>query len=163
MQAAAGGEFDSERLDNDAMCKQLVKGANNTKIHCPSQRSQTTQQSGTRRWNIHDPSAEMNVPNLQYFNISNVFQHLGGLTDAVAQAFINPLPPPSRTVTNVMNNFSRSSEQLHIAETRNFAVGINFWNKVLQNLAAEHAPLSAHHVAIGSGNDDSTKQNCNSE
>jgi hypothetical protein len=121
------------------------------------------QQSGTCCWNIHDPSAEMNVPDLRYFNISNAFQHLGSLMDAIAQAFINLPPPPPCTVTDVMNNFARSSEQLHIAETRNFAVGINFWNNVLQNLVAEHATLSAHHAAIGSGNDDSTKQNCNSE
>jgi hypothetical protein len=157
------GEFDSERLDNNAMHEPLVKGVNNTKNRCPAQCSGTTKQSGTCRRNIHDPIAEMNVPNSRYFNISNAFQHLGSLMDAVAQAFINLPPPPPRTVTNVMNNFSRSSEQLHITETRNFEVGINFWNKVLQNLVVEHATLSAHHAAIGSGNDDSTKQNCNSE
>jgi hypothetical protein len=94
----------------------------------------------------------MNVPNLRYIDISNAFQHLSGLTDAVAQAFVNPPPPPPRTVSNVMNDFARSSEQLHIAETRNFAVGIEFWNNVLQNLVAEHTNmLSSHHSAIGSG------------
>ncbi len=41
------------------------------------------------------------------------------------------LPPPPRTVTNIRNKFSRSSKQLHIAETRHFTVGIEFWNKIL--------------------------------
>jgi hypothetical protein len=159
------GEFDSERLDDDAMREHLVEGVNDTESRRPAQRSRTTQQSGTRRRNIHDPSAEMNVPNLRYFNISNAFQHLSGLTDAVAQAFVNPPPPPPRTVTDVMNDFARSSEQLHIAETRNFAVGIEFWNNVLRNLVAEHTNmLSSHHSAIGSGNVHSTtEQNGNNE
>jgi hypothetical protein len=54
---------------------------------------------------------------------------------------------------------------LHIAETRNFAVGIEFWNNVLRNLVAEHTNmLSSHHYAIGSGNVHSTtKQNGNNE
>ena len=106
----------------------------------------------------------MNVPNLQYINISNAFQHLSGLTDAVAQAFFNLPPPTPRTVTNVMNDFARSSEQLHIAETRNFAVGIEFWNDFLRNLVVEHTNmLSSHHSAIGSGNVHSTEQNGNNE
>jgi hypothetical protein len=122
------------------MREQLVKGVNDTKNHCPAQCSQTTQQSGTCRQNIHDPSVEMNVPNSRYFDISNAFQHLGGLTDAVAQAFINPALPPPHTVTNVMNNFARSSEQLHIVETRNFVVGIIFGTTFSKTLLRSTPP-----------------------
>jgi hypothetical protein len=68
---------------------------------------------------------------------------LGGLSDAVAQAFINPPPPSRRTATNIINDFSKSSAELHIAETRNFTVGIAFWNKALFSDQAE----------IGSSND----------
>jgi hypothetical protein len=82
---------------------------------------------------------------------------LGGLTGAVAQAFINPPLPPQRTVTNIMNDFSRSSKQLHIAETRNFTVGIEFWNNVLCSLVAEHDTLSAEQAAIRYGNVTFTK------
>jgi hypothetical protein len=53
-----------------------------------------------------------------------------------------------------MDNFSKSSEQLHMA--RNFTVGIEFWNNVLCDLVAEHNTLSAEQAAIGSGNVTST-------
>jgi hypothetical protein len=69
-------------------------------------------------------------------------------------------------VTNIRDDFARSSEQLHIAEIRNFTVGIKFWNNVLQNLVAEHSSaLSAQQVEIGSSNDTSTEteQNGNIE
>jgi len=74
------------------------------------------------------------------------------LTDAVAQAFINPPPLPRRTATDIINDFSRSSVELHIAETRNFTVVIAFWNNVLTNLAAEHTTLFADQAKIGSSN-----------
>jgi hypothetical protein len=122
------------------MREQLVEGVNDTKNRHPAQRSRTTQQSGTRHRDIHDPSAEMNVPNLQYFDISNASQHLGGLTDADAQVFIKQPPPPPRTVTDVMNNFARSSEQLHITEMRNFAVGIIFGTTFSKTLLRSTPP-----------------------
>jgi hypothetical protein len=115
------------------------------------------QQNDTHRHNVHDPSA-----NARYFDVSNAFQHLGGLTEAVSQAFLNPPPPPARTVTDITDDFARSSEQLHIAETRNFVVGINFLNNVLQILVAEHSStLSAQQAEIGSGNDTSTEMEQN--
>jgi hypothetical protein len=91
---------------------------------------------------------------------------LGGLIEAVSQAFLNPLPPPACTVTNIRDDFARSSEQLHIAETRNFTVEIDFWNNVLQNLVAKHSSaLSAQQAEIRSGHDTSTEteQNGNIE
>ncbi len=136
------GNFETERLNDDAMQERLVKGIDDAGNHPPSQRSQT-QQNGTRCHNVDNPSAENNLPNARYLSVSNAFQHLGGLTDAISQAFLNPPPPPPRTVTDIMNDFARSSEQLYIAESRSFSVGIEFWNNVLQDFVAEQAALSA--------------------
>jgi hypothetical protein len=69
-------------------------------------------------------------------------------------------------VTDIRDDFARSSEQLHIAETRNFTVGIKFWNNVLQKLVAERSyALSAQQAENGFGNDTSTEieQSCNIE
>jgi hypothetical protein len=101
---------------------------------------------------------DTNEANSRYFDVNNAFQHLGGLTDAVAQAFINPPPPPQRTATDIINDFSRSSAELHIAETRNFTVGIAFWNNILTNLAAEHTALFADQAEIGSSNDGTSNE-----
>ncbi len=79
-----------------------MEGVNDAKIHRPAQHQRTSQQTGTRHYNHHDPSAKMNFPNLRYFDVSNAFQHFGSLTDAVAQAFLNPPPPPPRSMLDVM-------------------------------------------------------------
>ncbi len=113
------GDFETEILGNN------VEGVDDTENRRPAQRSRT-QLNGTRRRNVHNPGADTNEANSRYFDVNNAFQHLGGLTDAVAQAFINPPPPPRRTATDIINDFSRSSAELHIAETRNFTVGIAF-------------------------------------
>ncbi len=140
------GDFETEILGDN------VEGVDDTKNRRPAQRSQT-QLNGTCCRNVHNPGADTNEANSCYFDVNNAFQHLGGLTDAVAQAFINPPPPPRRTATNIINDFSRSSVELHIAETRNFTVGIAFWNNILTNLAAEHNALFSDQVEIGSSND----------
>ena len=85
---------------------------------------------------------------MRYFHVSNAFQHLGSLTDAVAQAFINPPPLPPRTIMDIMNDFTRASDQLYVDEQRNFVMGITFWTNVLNNLVVEQANLAA----IGSSN-----------
>ena len=113
------GDFETEILGDN------VEGVDDTENRRPAQRSRT-QLHGTRRRNVHNPGADTNEANSRYFDVNNAFQHLGGLTDAVAQAFINPPPPPRRTATDIINDFSRSSAELHIAETRNFTVGIAF-------------------------------------
>ena len=140
------GDFETEILGDN------VEGIDDMENRRPAQRSRT-QLNGTRRRNVHNPGADTNEANSRYFDVNNAFQHLGGLTDAVAQAFINPPPPPRRTATDIINDFSRSSAELHIAETRNFTVGIAFWNNVLTNLAAEHTALFADQAEIGSSND----------
>ncbi len=93
-------------LNTDAIHERLVEGVDDPENRRPAQRS-WMQQNGTCRHNTHDPSA-----NARYFNVSNAFQHLGGLTEAVSRAFINPPPPPARTVTDIRDDFARSSEQL---------------------------------------------------
>ena len=85
---------------------------------------------------------------MRYFDVSIAFQHLGSLTDAVAQAFLNPPPLPPRIMIDIMNDFTRASDQLYVDEQRNFVMGINFWTNVLNNLVGEQANLAA----IGSGN-----------
>ena len=141
------GDFETEILGDN------VEGVDDTENRRPAQRSRTHQLNGTRRRNVHNPGADTNEANSRYFDVNNAFQHLGGLTDAVAQAFMNPPPPPRCTATDIINDFSRSSAELHIAETRNFTVGIAFWNNVLTNLAAEHTALFADQAEIGSSND----------
>jgi hypothetical protein len=98
--------------------------------------------NGTRRRNRHDPSADANLPNLRYFDVSNAFQHLGNVTDAIAQAFVNPPPPPSRTMSDIMNDFSRAYDQMYVNEQRNFQMGITFWTNMLNNLVVEQANLA---------------------
>jgi hypothetical protein len=90
----------------------------------------------------------MNLPNLRYFDVTYAFQHLGSLTDVVAQAFANPPPPPPRSMSDVMNDFTIASNQLYDDKQRNFVMGISFWTNVLNNLIVEQANLAA----IGSGN-----------
>ena len=69
---------ETERLDTDAMHERLVEGRDDTENRHPAQGSRM-QENGTRRCNVHDPSA-----NARYFDVSNTFQHLGGLTEAVS-------------------------------------------------------------------------------
>ncbi len=102
----------------------------------------------------------MNLPNSRYFNVSNAFQHLGSLTDAVAQAFVNPPPLPPRTMSDIMNNFTRASDQLYVDEQRNFVMGITFWTNVLNNLVLDE---QANLAAIGFGNISPTEPNGNNE
>ena len=128
-------------------------------IRRPTQHQQTSQQNGTRRRICHDPSAEMNLPNLQYVDVSNAFQHLGSLTDAVTQAFVNPPPLPPHTMLDIMNNFTRASDQLYVDKQRNFVIGITFWKNVLSNLVGEQANLAV----IVSGNISSTEPNGDAE
>ena len=73
---------------------------------------------------------------------------MGSLTDAVAQAFVNPPPLPPRTMMDIMNDFTRASDQLYVDEQRNFVMGITFWTNVLNDLFIEQANLAA----IGSSN-----------
>jgi hypothetical protein len=101
----------------------------------------------------------MNLPNLRCFDVSNAFQHLGSLTDAVAQAFVNLPPPPPRSMLDVMNDFTIASNQLYVDKQRNFVMGISFWTNVLNNLVVEQANLAA----IGSGNVSPTASNDNEE
>jgi len=81
------GDFEMEILGNN------VEGVDDTENRRPAQRSRT-QLNGTCGCNVHNPGADMNEANSRYFDVNNAFQHLGGLTDAVAQAFINPPLPP---------------------------------------------------------------------
>jgi len=129
-----------------------VEGVDDTENRRPAQRSQM-QLNGICPCNVHNPSADTNKANSHYFDVNNKFQHLVGLTDAIAQAFINPPPPPRCTATDTVNDFSRSSAEFHIAETRNFTLGIAFWNNVLTNLAAEHTVLFSDQNEIRSSND----------
>ena len=85
---------------------------------------------------------------MRYFDVSIAFQHLGSLTDAVAQAFLNPPPLPPRTISDIMNDFTRASDQLYVDEQRNFVMGITFWTNAFNNLVIEQAILAA----IGSSN-----------
>ena len=149
------GNFETETLDENAMRERLVEGVDDAVIRRPAQRQRTSQQNGIRRRNRHDPSADMNLPNSRYFDVSNAFQHLGSLTDAVAQAFVNPPPLPPRTMLDIMNDFIRASDQLYVDEQRNFAMGITFWTNVLNNLVVEQA----NHAAIGSSNVSPTEPN----
>jgi hypothetical protein len=130
------------------MQERLVEGVADATIRRPAQRQQTSLQNGTRQRNHHDPSVSANLPNSHYFDVSNAFQQLGNLTDAIAQAFVNPPPPPPRTMLDIMNNFTRASDQLYVDKQRNFVMGITFWTDVLNNLIVEQANLAA----IGSGN-----------
>jgi len=97
----------------------------------------------------------MNLPNSRYIDVSNAFQHLGSLTDAVTQAFVNPPPPPPRTRLDIMNDFSMASDRLYVDEQRNFVMGITFWTNVLNNLVVEQA----NHALIGSSNVSPTEPN----
>jgi hypothetical protein len=140
--------FEMVTLDENAMCNQLVEGVNDAEIRCPAQRQRTSQQTGTRHCNHHNPSAEMNFPNSRHFDVSNAFQHLGSLTDTVAQVFVNPPPPPPRSMLDVMNDFMIASNQLYVDKQRHFVMGVSIWTNVLNNLIVEQANLAA----IGSGN-----------
>ena len=80
---------------------------------------------------------------------------MGSLTDAVAQAFVNPPPLPPRTMMDIMNDFTRASDQLYADEQINFVMGITFWTNVLNNLVGEQANLAT----IGSGNVSPTEPN----
>jgi hypothetical protein len=120
------GNFETVTFDENSMRDRLVEGVNDAEIRRPAQRRQTSQQTGIRRRNHHDPSADMNLPNSRYLDVSNAFQHLGSLTDAVAQAFVNPPPPPPCTTSDVMNDFPIASNQLCLDEQRNFVMGIFF-------------------------------------
>ncbi len=142
------GNFETETLDESSMQECLVEGVDDATIRRPAQRQRTSLQNGTRQLNRHDPSAGANLPNSQYFDVSNAFQQLGNLTDAIAQAFVNPPPPPPRTMSDIMNDFTRASDQLYVDEQRNFVMGITFWTDVLNNLVVEQANLAG----IGSGN-----------
>jgi hypothetical protein len=137
------GNFETETLDEGSFRERLVEGVDDTTIRRPAQRQRTSVHNGTRRRNRHDPSADANLPNSRYFDVSNAFQHLGNLTDAIAQAFVNPPPPPPRTMSDIMNDFSRASDQLYVDEQRNFQMGITFWTNVLNNLVVEQANLAA--------------------
>ncbi len=101
----------------------------------------------------------MNLPSSRYFDVSNAFQHLGNLTDAVTQAFVNLPPPPPRSMSDVMNNFTIASNQLYVDKQRNFVMGISVWTNVLNNLVVEQANLAAN----GSGNILPTAPNGNEE
>jgi hypothetical protein len=101
----------------------------------------------------------MNLPNLQYFDVSNSFQHLGSLTDAVTQTFVNPPPLPPRTMLYIMNDFTMASDWLYVDEQRNFVMGITFWTNFLNKLVIE----KANHAAIGSSNVSPTELNDNDE
>ncbi len=136
-------------MDKDSFCERLVEGVDDATIRRPAQRQRRSVQNGTRRRNRHDPSADANLPNSRYFDVSNAFQQLGNLTDAIAQAFVNPPPPLPRTMSDIMNDFSRASDRLFVNEQRNFAMGITFRTNVFNNLVFEQANLAA----IGSGND----------
>ena len=153
------GNFETVTFDENSMRDRLVEGVNDAEIRRPAQRRRTSQQTGIRRRNHHNPSAEMNLPNSRYLDVSNAFQHLGSLTDAVAQAFVNPPPPPPRTTSDVMNDFLIASNQLCLDEEINFVMGISFWTNVLNGLIAEQANLAA----IGSGNVLPPEQNGNDE
>jgi hypothetical protein len=78
---------------------------------------------------------------------------------AIAQAFVNPPPPPSRTMSDIMNDFTRASDQLYVAKQRNFVMGITFLTDVLNNLVVEQANLAA----IGSGNVSPSEPTVNNE
>jgi hypothetical protein len=80
------GEFEAERLDDDAMNKRCVEGVDDSENCCPAQCSRT-QQNGARRRNAHDPSAEINGPYARYFEVSNTFQHLGSLMTLLRRPF----------------------------------------------------------------------------
>jgi hypothetical protein len=142
------GNFEMETLDEGSFCERLVEGVDDTTIRRPAQRQRTSVQNGTRRRNRQYPSADANLPNSRYFNVNNAFQHLGNLTDAIAQAFVNPPPLPQRTMSDIMNDFSRASDQLYVDEQQNFQMGFTFWTNVLNNLVVEQANLAA----IGSDN-----------
>ena len=114
-----------------------------------------TEKNGAQLRNLHNTSAEMNLPNSRYFDVSNAFQHLGSLTYAVAQAFVNPPPLHPRTMLDIMNDFTRASDQLYVDEQRNFVTGITFWTNVLNNLVVEQA----NHAVIGSSNVSPTEPN----
>ncbi len=151
--------FETVRLDKNAMRDRLVEGVNDAEICRPAQCQRTSQQTGNHRHNHHNPSAEMNLPNSRYFDVSAAFQHLGSLTDAVAQAFVNPPPPPPCSMSDVMNNFTIASNQLYVDKQWNFVMGISFWTNVLNNLVVEQANLAT----IGSGNALPTAPNDNEE
>jgi hypothetical protein len=142
------GRFKTVRLDKNSMREQLLECINDAEIRHLAQRQHISQQNSTGHQNHHDPSAEMNLPNSRYFHLSNAFQHLVSLTNAVAQAFANPPPPPPRTMLDVMNNFTIASNQLHVDEQRNFVMFISFWTNILNNLVVEQANLAL----IGSDN-----------
>jgi hypothetical protein len=139
--------------------ERLVEGVDDATIHHPAQRQQRSVQNGTRQCNRHNPSADANLPNLQYFDVSNAFQQLGNLTDAIAQAFVNLPPPLPCTMSDIINDFSRASDQLFVNEQRHFAMGITFWTNVLNNLVVEQANLAA----IGSGNDSPSESTYDNE
>jgi hypothetical protein len=80
-----------EILDDNAIQERLIEGVDDTKNRCPAQQS-IAQQNGTRCRNIHNPGTDTNKASSRYFYVSNAFQHLGELTDAVAEAFLNPPP-----------------------------------------------------------------------
>jgi hypothetical protein len=101
----------------------------------------------------------MNSPSSRYFDVSNAFQHLGNLTDAVEQVFVNLPPPPPRSMSDVMNDFTIASNQLYDDKQRNFVMGISFWTNVLNNFIVEQANLAVN----GSGNVLPTAPNVNEE
>ncbi len=86
----------------------------------------------------------MNLPSSRYVDVSNAFQHLGNLTDAVAQAFVNLPPPPPRSMLDVMNDFTIASNQLYDDKQRNFVMGISIWTNVLNNLVVEQTNLATN-------------------
>ena len=130
------------------MQEPLVEDVDNAVFRYPAQHQQKSQKNGIQRRNHHDPSAEMNLPKSRYFDVSNEFQHLGSLTDAVAQAFVNPPSLPPCTMLDIMNDITRASDQLYVDEQRNFVMGITFWTNTLNNLVIEQANLAE----IGSSN-----------
>jgi hypothetical protein len=86
---------------------------------------------------------------------------LGGLTDAIAQAFLNPPQPPPRTVTNIMNDFARSSKQFLLRNPGAFQwppnFGILFFDILLQSKL--HYLLKQAMISSGNVTPTETEQN----
>ena len=141
------GQFDARVLDQEGMTNHLQQQQDTSRVHPVPRFVRGGQQNGTRRRNIHNPSAEFSIPHARYGSMEQGLLSISRLTESIEHAFNNPLPVPVRTLHDVENDYRCATESLDAARVSGDDEAIDFWINSRQRLLREHTRLDAAYTA----------------
>lgn len=141
------GQFEAQVLDQEGMTNHIQQQQDTSRVHPAPRFARGGQQNGTRRRNIHNPSAEFSIPHARYGSMEQGLLSISRLTDSIEHAFNNPPPVPVRTIVDVENDYRRATDSLNAARDSGDFEATDFWISSRQRLLSERTCLDAANTA----------------